>query len=178
MNMRSFQVFECGAPLQMTEREAPKPEGTQVLLKILAAGVCHTDLHIWDGYYEIGDGKKLMLADRGLTLPLTMGHENVGEVVALGSDAEGVKVGDVRLVNPWMGCGQQGVPTRRRKPLPQPAVHRSALLPRGVCDPYAHASSAPSVRHRGPEARSGRATCLLRCHVLQRAEEGFCHPQG
>ena len=72
---------------------------------MLAAGVCHSDLHIWDGYYEIGGGKKLMLADRGIKLPLTMGHENVGEVVAFGPDAKGVKVGDVRLVNPWMGCG-------------------------------------------------------------------------
>ena len=77
-----------------------------MLLKMLAAGVCHSDLHIWDGYYEIGGGKKLMLADRGIKLPLTMGHENVGEVVALGPEAKGVKVGDVRLINPWMGCGQ------------------------------------------------------------------------
>jgi propanol-preferring alcohol dehydrogenase len=106
MRMRSFQVCECGAPLQMSERETPKPEGTQVLLKMLAAGVCHSDLHIWDGYYEIGGGKRLMLADRGIKLPLTMGHENVGEVVAFGPEAKGVKVGDVRLVNPWMGCGQ------------------------------------------------------------------------
>ena len=106
MRMRSFQVCQCGAPLQMNEAEAPKPQGTQVLLKMLAAGVCHSDLHIWDGYYEIGGGKKLMLADRGIKLPLTMGHENVGEVVAVGPDAKGVKVGDVRLVNPWMGCGE------------------------------------------------------------------------
>jgi D-arabinose 1-dehydrogenase-like Zn-dependent alcohol dehydrogenase len=106
MKMRSFQVCQCGAPLQMNEAEAPKPQGTQVLLKMLAAGVCHSDLHIWDGYYEIGGGKRLMLADRGIKLPLTMGHENVGEVVALGPDAKGVKLGDVRLVNPWMGCGE------------------------------------------------------------------------
>jgi D-arabinose 1-dehydrogenase-like Zn-dependent alcohol dehydrogenase len=106
MKMRSFQVCQCGAPLQMNEAETPKPQGTQVLLKMLAAGVCHSDLHIWDGYYEIGGGKRLMLADRGIKLPLTMGHENVGEVVALGPDAKGVKVGDVRLVNPWMGCGE------------------------------------------------------------------------
>ena len=105
MKMRSFQVCQCGAPLQMNEAEAPTPQGTQVLLKMLAAGVCHSDLHIWDGYYEIGGGKKMMLADRGIKLPLTMGHENVGEVVAFGPDAKGVKVGDVRLVNPWMGCG-------------------------------------------------------------------------
>jgi D-arabinose 1-dehydrogenase-like Zn-dependent alcohol dehydrogenase len=106
MKMRSFQVCQCGAPLQMNEAEAPKPQGTQVLLKMLAAGVCHSDLHIWDGYYEIGGGKRLMLADRGIKLPLTMGHENVGEIVAVGPDAKNVKVGDVRLVNPWMGCGE------------------------------------------------------------------------
>jgi D-arabinose 1-dehydrogenase-like Zn-dependent alcohol dehydrogenase len=106
MKMRSFQVCQCGAPLQMNEGETPKPQGTEVLMKMLAAGVCHSDLHIWDGYYEIGGGKKLILSERGIKLPLTMGHENVGEVIALGPDAKGVKVGDVRLVNPWMGCGE------------------------------------------------------------------------
>src|SRR5580700_5771119 len=106
MRMRSFDVCQCSAPLQVNEREAPTPRGSEVLLKILASGVCHSDLHIWDGYYEIGGGKRLMLADRGIKLPPTMGHENVGEVIAFGPDARGVKVGDVRLVNPWMGCGE------------------------------------------------------------------------
>src|SRR5947209_14164954 len=48
----------------------------------------------------------MMLADRGIKLPVSMGHENVGEVVAMGPDAKGVKAGDVRLVKPWMGCGE------------------------------------------------------------------------
>jgi len=105
MRMRSYQVCECGAPLRLAEAEAPTPQGSEVLLKLLAAGVCHSDLHIWDGYYEVGGGRKLNLMERGIKLPLTMGHENVGEVVAIGPDAKGVKVGDVRLVNPWIGCG-------------------------------------------------------------------------
>jgi D-arabinose 1-dehydrogenase-like Zn-dependent alcohol dehydrogenase len=71
--------------------------------------VCHSDLHIWDGYYDLGGGKRLQLADRGVKLPLTMGHENVGEVVAVGPDAKGVKVGDRRLVHPWLGCGECAV---------------------------------------------------------------------
>ena len=106
MRMRSYQVCECGAPLRLVESDVPEPQGTQVLMKVLAAGVCHSDLHIWDGYYEIGGGKRLNLVNRGIQLPLTMGHENVGEVIALGPEASGVKVGDVRLVNPWIGCGQ------------------------------------------------------------------------
>ena len=105
MRMRSYQVCECGAPLRLAEAEAPTPQGSEVLLKLLAAGVCHSDLHIWDGYYEVGGGRKLNLMERGIKLPLTMGHENVAEVVAIGPDAKGVKVGDVRLVNPWIGCG-------------------------------------------------------------------------
>lgn len=103
--MRSFDVCECRKPLQMIERPTPQPQGSEVLLRMIAAGVCHSDLHIWDGYYELGGGKRLQLLERGIKLPLTMGHENVGEVVALGPDAKGVKVGDVRLAHPWMGCG-------------------------------------------------------------------------
>jgi D-arabinose 1-dehydrogenase-like Zn-dependent alcohol dehydrogenase len=88
------------------ERPTPTPKGAEVLLKVKAAGVCHSDLHIWDGFYELGGGKRMQLLERGIKLPLTMGHENVGEVVAVGPDAKGVKVGDVRLAHPWMGCGE------------------------------------------------------------------------
>jgi len=107
--MKSYDLCECGAPLRLMERPTPKPAGTEVLLKVIAAGVCHSDLHISDGYYDLGGGKRLMLADRGVKLPLTMGHENVGEVVAVGPDAKGVKVGDRRLVHPWLGCGECAV---------------------------------------------------------------------
>jgi len=103
--MRSYQVCECGAPLRLAEGDVPTPQGSEVLMKVLAAGVCHSDLHIWDGYYEVGGGKRLNLIQRGIKLPLTMGHENVGEVIEVGPEASGVKVGDVRLVNPWIGCG-------------------------------------------------------------------------
>jgi D-arabinose 1-dehydrogenase-like Zn-dependent alcohol dehydrogenase len=104
--MRSFDVCKCGAPLELMVRETPTPKGSEVLLEVLAAGVCHSDIHIMDGYYELGGGKRLDLIQRGIKLPLTMGHENVGRVVAVGPDAKGVKVGDVRLAHPWMGCGE------------------------------------------------------------------------
>jgi propanol-preferring alcohol dehydrogenase len=103
--MKSYDVVDFGAPLKATEKPTPKPQGAEVLLRMLAAGVCHSDLHIWDGWYDLGGGKKLTVKDRGLVPPLTMGHEIVGEVVALGPEASGVKVGDKRLAHPWIGCG-------------------------------------------------------------------------
>src|SRR5215472_10252606 len=103
--MRMFQLCVCGEPLRYTEQPTPEPKGTQVLLKVLAAGVCHSDLHIADGWFDLGGGKRLSLADRGMKLPMTLGHENVGEVVAVGSDATEVRVGARMLVNPWIGCG-------------------------------------------------------------------------
>ena len=107
--MKSFQVCQCGAPLQCTEQPTPKPAGSEVLLKVLAAGVCHSDLHLSDGYFNLGGGKRLSIQERGMKLPVTLGHENVGEVVAFGPQARGVAVGDRRLVDPWQGCGTCGV---------------------------------------------------------------------
>jgi D-arabinose 1-dehydrogenase-like Zn-dependent alcohol dehydrogenase len=107
--MRSFQVCTCGEPLRCNEYPTPQAKGTEVLLKVLAAGVCHSDLHLSDGWFDLGGGKKLSILDRGMKLPVTLGHENVGEVVAIGPQAQGVKVGDRRLVDPWMGCGECAV---------------------------------------------------------------------
>jgi alcohol dehydrogenase/propanol-preferring alcohol dehydrogenase len=110
--MKSFQVAEFNAPLKEVEQPTPQPGGTQVLIRVKAAGVCHSDLHIWEGGYDLGHGRKpLSLKDRGVSLPRTMGHETVGEIVAFGPgvtevDKGGLKVGDVALVYPWLGCGQ------------------------------------------------------------------------
>jgi propanol-preferring alcohol dehydrogenase len=103
--MRAWAVVENGKPLQEIELPTPEPKGTEVLLEVTHCGVCHSDLHIWEGYYDLGGGQKMSLADRGVTLPLAMGHEIVGRVVKLGPDAKGVKVGDLRIVFPWLGCG-------------------------------------------------------------------------
>lgn len=104
--MRAWAVVENNAPLQEIEMPTPEPQGHEVLLEVTHCGVCHSDLHIWEGYYDMGGGKKMSLKDRGVKLPLAMGHEIVGRVVKLGPDAQGVKVGDVRIVFPWVGCGK------------------------------------------------------------------------
>jgi alcohol dehydrogenase, propanol-preferring len=107
--MRSFKVCECGAPLTLVEEPTPQPVGSQILIKVLASGVCHSDIHIWNGYYELGGGRRLELRERGIKLPLTMGHENVGEVVAVGPDVNNVTIGALHLVHPWIGCGSCAV---------------------------------------------------------------------
>ena len=93
------------APLEEIELPTPEPKGTEVLLETTYCGVCHSDLHIWEGRYDLGGGKVMNLTDRGLSLPIAMGHEIIGRVVKLGPEATGVKVGDIRIVFPWVGCG-------------------------------------------------------------------------
>ena len=107
--MRCYCVLNHGQALELVEKPIPEPQGTEVLLKVRAAGVCHTDLHLWEGHYDLGGGKKLTLAERGIKPPLTLSHEIVGEVVCAGPAAQetgGGHAGRVALVHPWIGCGE------------------------------------------------------------------------
>ena len=106
--MRAFAVVENGKPLAEIELPTPEPKGTEVLIEVTHCGVCHSDLHVWEGHYDLGRGKTLSLKDRGVKLPLAMGHEIVGRVRKLGPDAPGMGAaeGDLRIVYPWLGCGR------------------------------------------------------------------------
>jgi propanol-preferring alcohol dehydrogenase len=108
--VHSYQITAWGQPLQPCDYPDPEPRGSEVLLRVEACGVCHSDLHIWQGHYDLGEGERIRMADRGMRLPFTMGHEVAGEVVALGPDAgeQGVGVGDRVIVYPWIGCGVCG----------------------------------------------------------------------
>jgi alcohol dehydrogenase/propanol-preferring alcohol dehydrogenase len=103
--MLSYQVQEFGKPLAQVVRDTPQPQGSEVILRIAACGVCHSDVHLHDGYFDLGGGNKLDMT-RTLQPPRTLGHEIAGTVVAVGPDAQGVAVGDRRVVFPWIGCGQ------------------------------------------------------------------------
>ena len=103
--MSVWAVVENGQPLQRVQRPAREPRGTEVLLDVTHAGVCHSDLHFWKGHYDMGGGKRMQLTERGVVLPRAPGHEVVGRVAKLGPDAESVTVGDVCIVFPWLGCG-------------------------------------------------------------------------
>lgn len=104
--MRAMQVVEWGQPLELREVPTPEPQGKEILVRITACGVCHSDLHIWAGYFDLGGGERIVMADRGVKPPFTMGHEPLGTVEALGPEAEGVEVGQSYIVYPWIGCGQ------------------------------------------------------------------------
>jgi D-arabinose 1-dehydrogenase-like Zn-dependent alcohol dehydrogenase len=102
--MLSYDVVEHGKPLQKALRETPRPQGTEVLVRVMRCGVCHTDLHLWEGYFDLGGGRKYHIKDRGQVPPITLGHEPYGVVEAAGPDAD-VAVGARGIVYPWIGCG-------------------------------------------------------------------------
>jgi len=103
--MISYEVNDWGKPLQRTLRDTPQPSGTEVLVRVRYCGVCHSDVHIRDGYFELGGGRKFRMEQRGMKLPVILGHEPFGTVVAAGPEAEDVPIGEDRLVYPWTGCG-------------------------------------------------------------------------
>ena len=104
--MISYQIIEHGKPLQRVALETPTPHGTEVLMRVTRAGVCHSDLHIWDGYFDWGGGKRFYVKERGCIPPFTMGHEPFGVVEKIGPKVKGVKPGQKRLIFPWIGCGK------------------------------------------------------------------------
>lgn len=111
--MKSYVIADYGAPLELLEQPTPKPRGTEVLLRVTASGVCHSDIHMWEGYLDMGGGRKLLQKDRGLKLPHTLGHEVVGEMISVGpeagSEAAHLISGRRYLVYPWIGCGHCAV---------------------------------------------------------------------
>ena len=104
MQMHRQSLTAYGAPLCETIIDVPRPQGSEVLVRIARCGVCHSDLHMQDGYFLLGDGKKLDVR-AGRSLPFTLGHEIAGTVESVGPDAD-AKPGNNVAVYPWIGCGQ------------------------------------------------------------------------
>ena len=102
--MRALGVTRPGEPLEEVEVADPAVEGTSVLVDVTRCGVCHSDVHFWEGWLDFG-GQKRTLADMGIELPAVLGHEILGTVSAAGPDASGAEIGETRIVYPWIGCG-------------------------------------------------------------------------
>jgi len=104
--MKAARIVKPKEPLEVQNLETPKPKGSQVLVKVLASGVCHSDIHLWDGGYQGPGGQFLKTTDRGVKYPVTPGHEVAGRIEALGEEAESLFAkGDRVLVYPWIGEG-------------------------------------------------------------------------
>lgn len=97
-------LIAYGAPLAGTTASLPEPKGSEVLVKVASCGVCHSDLHLQDGYFELGDGKRLDIRP-GRTLPFTLGHEIAGHVEKAGPEAGELDRNRFYAVYPWCGCG-------------------------------------------------------------------------
>ncbi|BAT60965.1 alcohol dehydrogenase [Variibacter gotjawalensis] len=105
MNFRRQSLVVYGQPLCETVAEVPVPQGTEVVVRIERCGVCHSDVHIQDGYFSMGGDRKSELAGSH-QLPFTMGHEIAGVIESAGPDAKDAKVGAKVAVYPWIGCGK------------------------------------------------------------------------
>ena len=92
--MLSYQTTTSGGPLSAVESDTPQPQGSEVLVKMMACGVCHSDIHMHDGVFDLGHGKQLEVGREGMVL----GHEIFGEVIAIGPDVTGAAIGDRRVV--------------------------------------------------------------------------------
>ena len=95
-----------GGELSEHTDDLAAPSGREVTVRVTHCGMCHSDLHVQAGGFDMGGGKLSSLERAGTKLPVTMGHEIGGEVVEIGPDAQGVKLGDKVIVYPWLGCGQ------------------------------------------------------------------------
>ena len=102
--MQRQSLTAYGQPLCETVVDCPKPSGSEVLVRIERCGVCHSDVHLQDGYFSLGGGKKLDVS-AGRALPFTLGHEIAGVVENAGDEAPEAKIGRRVAVYPWIGCG-------------------------------------------------------------------------
>jgi len=103
--LKAARIVEANKPLEISELEIPEPKENQVIVKVKAVGVCHSDLHLWEGGYDLGDGSFMKVTDRGVKYPVTPGHEIVGSIAKMGSAVTGFSEGDDVLVYPWIGEG-------------------------------------------------------------------------
>src|SRR4051795_294829 len=98
--MKAARLHAYREDLKLQEIDEPTADGPlDVIVRIGAAGLCRTDLHIQEGQWA---------EKSGVELPYTPGHENAGWVHEIGSAVTNVAVGDTVIVHPFISCGQCG----------------------------------------------------------------------
>ena len=141
----------------------------EVLVRIERCGLCHSDLHIQDGYADLGGGKRLDTT-RGMTLPFTLGHEIAGVVEEVGPEVSKDLIGAKKAVFPWIGCGQCRDCANGDENLCAQAALSRRLHRRRLRHPCAGAGRKIPAGLRSAAGQSGRDPDVLRRHRLWRAE--------
>ena len=161
--MKSYQIKTWGGPLELAEKPTPKPVGREVLLRITAAGICHSDLHIQDGFFDLGQGERVDFARLGAQLPLTLGHEIAGVVEAVGPEVADIDVGEAYIAFPWIGCRACGVCTHEREQFCMTPKFLGARVDGGYSDHVIVPDPDYLVRHDGIPAE---LACTYACAGL------------
>lgn len=147
--MRAMRQLAARRPLELVTLPIPEPGPSQVLLRVRACGVCRTDLHLADG--------ELPMA----RLPVTPGHEIVGEIVALGSDVREWACGD-RVGVPWLAssCGRCFYCMRGEENLCGSARFTGCSVDGGYAEyTVAEATSCLALPDRYPDAQAAPLLC-------------------
>ena len=134
--MKAAVLHEAGTPLVIEDVPVPQCGPAEILVKVKACGVCHTDLHLAAGEWRLHK------------LPLILGHEAVGVVERIGADVANFKVGD-RAGIPWIysTCGECEYCTSDREAL-CPQIRVTGFMVDGgyaeyVAVPASHAVAVP-----------------------------------
>lgn len=134
--MKAAVLHQAGAPLSIEEIPKPAPKARELLIRVQACGVCHTDLHIVSGEWRLPK------------LPLVLGHEVVGIVEAVGAEVTNFAPGD-RAGVPWIysTCGACEYCTSDREPLCPSIVVTGYMVDGGFAEyltaPASHAVACP-----------------------------------
>lgn len=171
LTFKAAVMRAAGTPFTIEQLEAEALESGDVLVRIHAAGVCHTD---WEAYQ----------GDFDASVPVVLGHEGSGEVVEIGSGVTSVRVGDHVVFSPFPSCGSCFY-CRREQPMlcePVSVGHRTGKLPDGRTrfrldgEPINHFLCISSFSEYAIVPQAGvvplpagvphAAACILGCAVL------------
>ena len=142
IRLRSLQLVANGRALEPAAGDVPDPVGGALIVAVEHCGVCHSDLHLQDGYFDLGGDRRLDVSAQR-SLPLTLGHEIAGSVVAAGPDAPAQCVGRRVAVYPWIGCGDCGLCARGDEHL----CDRPRVIGINVDGGFASHVSVPDARY-------------------------------
>ena len=167
--MHRQSLVDYGKPLQETETPTPTPLGTEVLLRVSHCGVCHSDVHMQDGYFDLGGGAEARRA-RQPPMPFTPGPRDRRHGEGGGARSQGVATGKRYAAYPWIGCGECGLCKRGEEQMcnaPARSALTSTAVPTHVLVPH------PRYLLDMGASQPGIAACMCSGpHRLRRHQEG------